>query len=759
MQSQATLACNKSLLPLQVKDEVLHAKYRVTIESEAVQLTGCLITGHDLCSIASSRVKRTGVMSIQLTIGFLNNIDDINSVRSFYRNIWNPREFDTDAFTPTREFINKHFDSKISLSGYYSNNQHFDQLMQYIFNIGEMDSIRRYIFFIDTHPMALIMKRTAYNQGWIIAYDAHVIFQCMIFKIQNTIQEDDMPCSYESWNTLRQFMHQQVSFACNEVINISSLQTIDPDSDTLFDIRSLSFLNMNMFNSMLSHGHYGLTLEAKLPKIPWDLKAFGLENLQKIREVLESGNGLFMAFSHGHVCSIRTFFQQLDVLLKRLDTSSQAVQLALESILLAKYSDNKVSGWILACQLNDATIFRIVFEWITQWVQEYPHLKNILCNILFYHHRSEYSTLRAISQNQDSVCIQEVLEWPKKINIDVSLTHEKVRIQNWFASIHHQIAGKSTSDSREMLAVVNVFQIKWITTHCDNIKEISDCLKLGKKMYFAYQDGDIQFISDIFTCLQAYLTAGKTLLDSDKKALEDILLSEDPSTTYIGFLMACRHGHTDVIRSVLTFMKDLSINQPALTKDLLKTVLKASLHASISANQIESVRELLTWPEKIDLKEKSQFIRSWFEPLCINKPSVFELTLSYVTKGRAEIINELYQFQIKWILSSFKTLDELSDYFYHQNILSFALKYGFIKPVCLLLDYLDVYLQEPFMLSEQDIQALGRIFRYNSQWIVSGQDEYKEMVQVVFEYIENMSKKQGLQKESQNILLCFQGRY
>ncbi|MBE8214863.1 MAG: hypothetical protein HAW62_00815, partial [Endozoicomonadaceae bacterium] len=100
----------------------------------------------------------------------------------------------------------------ISLSGYYANIQDSSKLIEHVFNQGELNIIRKYVFYAINHAMAMIMKKTAYNKGWIIGYDPHLTFQCIIFYIENIIQTDNISplqsTINDPWETITQFMYK-----------------------------------------------------------------------------------------------------------------------------------------------------------------------------------------------------------------------------------------------------------------------------------------------------------------------------------------------------------------------------------------------------------------------------------------------------------------------------------------------------------------------------------------------------------------------
>ncbi|MBE8215530.1 MAG: hypothetical protein HAW62_04270 [Endozoicomonadaceae bacterium] len=106
--------------------------------------------------------------------------------------------------------LNEQFYEQISLSGYYADIEDFSLCIALTFNQGELNIIKKYVFMSSKHAMAMIMKKTAYNTGWVIGYDPNVTFQCMIFHIKPINDRSQIQGSIDNpWAKIKQFMHSR----------------------------------------------------------------------------------------------------------------------------------------------------------------------------------------------------------------------------------------------------------------------------------------------------------------------------------------------------------------------------------------------------------------------------------------------------------------------------------------------------------------------------------------------------------------------
>ncbi len=239
--------------------QAINILLNVPIISEKVRLTQ-FCKGNANGEVISERLNNQPILCRHLTHAFLTIIQNPESL-VVYEKIREIKEIDTEEFAPNETVLNNQFYNQRSLSGYYANIQDFSELIEYAFNQGEINSIRKYVFCTIHHAMAMIMKKTAYNKGWIIAYDPNLTFECIIFHIDNIIPTDNtlllQNTTDDPWGKIKQFMDsnwKKLYFSEHKVMALLNFKTTYHYSNRQsFDVQCFSALNPDIFNLMIKH--------------------------------------------------------------------------------------------------------------------------------------------------------------------------------------------------------------------------------------------------------------------------------------------------------------------------------------------------------------------------------------------------------------------------------------------------------------------------------------------------------------------------
>ncbi len=240
---------------------------------------------------------------------------------------------------------------------------------------------------------------------------------------------------------------------------------------------------------MLISGHYGLNLHAELKKISWDFKSFGFENLQQLKNILQSELGLRIAIKNGHKQAVRTFLNQLKKYCQLTPLSNSEIMIVID-ILFSKRERDGCSGLLMACQKGHIHIVEAFFNVIQHFIINYPKFEHHFLNILFYFDFHSRSSLNITLFKKRFKIVRELLTWPKKLELQAGNQY----ITDWFEvkierNSVFQFAEQIEFLDSQMIVDLHQFKITWILSAIKTLSDLNNYFMSNNTLSFALEHG------------------------------------------------------------------------------------------------------------------------------------------------------------------------------------------------------------------------------------------------------------------------------